>query len=93
MAVLLGRTVEELGETMSAAEFAEHLAVMGPALHGQDPALLAGGIVAATVANCHRGRDVAPFTPADFLPERAGGRPPEEPVPGTAADFVAALGG
>jgi hypothetical protein len=36
---------------------------------------------------------VAPFTPADFLPERAGGRPPEAPVQGTAADFIAALGG
>lgn len=75
---------------MSAADFADILAVMGPELAGPGAPLLGAGIVAATVANCYRGNDTPPFAPADFLP---GARPREQVAEGTAADFVAALGG
>lgn len=78
---------------MSASEFAEHLVVHGPLLAGQTDALLAGGIVAATVANCHRGRDTPPFTPGDFLPVRAGGTPPEAAREGSAADLASLIDG
>lgn len=33
------------------------------------------GILASTLANCHRGHDTRPFTPADFLPQFGPARP------------------
>lgn len=78
---------------MSAADFADIMAVMGPELSGPGAPLLAGGIVAATVANCHRGKDTAPFVPADFLPGLPGAKRQGEPQEGSGADFVAAMSG
>ena len=88
LAVLMGRTVEDLGNTMTALEFAEIMTVM-PELSAHHPATLAGGIVAATVANVNRGKDTPAFRPGDFLPDPFAPDPEE----GSAADFVAAFGG
>lgn len=82
----MGRTVQELGETLSALEFAEIMTVM-PELASQHPAMMAGGIVASVLANVNRGRETAPYAPADFLP----GTRRDTPEEGSAADFVAAL--
>jgi len=59
---------------MSSAEFAEWLAYYQLEPFGQDRADLPGAIVAATIANVHRG-DHEPYTPADFLPDFT----PQEP--------------
>lgn len=87
LAVLMGRTVGELGDSMTALEFAEVLNVM-PELAAQHPAMQGAGIVAAVLANVNRGKDTAPFAAADFLPDPWVDRTPAQ---GTAADFVAAL--
>lgn len=84
----MGRTVGELGETMSAREFAEVMTVM-PELAAQHPAMMGAGIVAALLANVNRGKDARPFAPADFLPDPFAA--PSAPEQGSAADFVAAL--
>ena len=83
----MGRTPGELAESITALEFAEIMTVM-PELAAQHPAMMAGGIVAAVLANVHRGKDVSPFAPRDFLPDPWTTSRPEE---GSAADFVAAL--
>lgn len=38
---------------------------------------LPAGLVAATVANCHRGKDSEPFTPLDFMPYSEAPKPRE----------------
>lgn len=83
----MGRTVEELGKSLTALEFAEIMTVM-PELAAQHPAMMAGGLVASVLANVNRGRDTPPFVPGDFLPDPWGEA--EDGAP-TAADFVAAL--
>lgn len=51
---------------------------------GAAPADLRAGIVAATIANVHIGRDAEPLKPLDFMPrikaEIDAQRPPEQPV-------------
>lgn len=87
LAVLMGRTPGELGETLTALEFAEIMHVL-PELAVQTPAMQGAGIVAAVLANVHRGKDTAPFRAADFLPDPWTDRAPQQ---GSAADFIAAL--
>lgn len=86
----MGRTLQELGETMSAEEFAMHLADDRLNPSGPERLDLAAGIVAATMANCHRGKDAEAFKPADFMPYA---QPEQAPQEATAADFIGALNG
>lgn len=67
MALALGMTVEELGERMSSRELTEWLAFDRISPIGDERDDLRAGIVASTVANCHRSRR-EPFTPQDFMP-------------------------
>ncbi|MCX7899906.1 MAG: hypothetical protein N2444_07485, partial [Methylocystis sp.] len=46
---------------------------------------LAAGIVAATIANVHRGKNVEAFKPADFMPLM----PKRESADGGLAQFIA----
>lgn len=86
----MGRTLQELGETMSAEEFAMHQADERINPSGPERLDLAAGIVAATMANCNRARDAEPFKPSDFMPYA---HPAEEPQQASAAEFVSALNG
>ena len=85
----LGRTLEELGETCSAQEFGLWAALYeiepwGPTRHD-----LAAGVIASTIANVHRGKDVPAFKPLDFMPLLAKPEPVEE---ATGADFIKQFG-
>lgn len=87
MARSLGRTLEELGNTCSAYEFG-----LWQALYAQDPwgpmrVDLAGGVVAATIANVNRSKDTPAFKASDFMPFAFRHESPPEAEP-TGADFV-----
>ena len=73
----------ELEATMSSRELSEWMAyerVDGPV--GPQREDLRAGIIAATVANCHRSKGVA-FKPTDFMPYYE--RPRTDPDAGLAA--------
>ena len=53
---------------MSARQFADWAAFYEQEPFGDFRADLRAGIVAATVANVHRGSKTPPFTPQDFMP-------------------------
>ena len=55
-------------------EFSEWIAYHGLEPFGEERADLRAGIVAATVANVHRGRGQRALKPADFMP-----KPPQRP--------------
>jgi hypothetical protein len=67
LALALGRTVAELEETMSGRELTEWMAYDSLEPFGEQRADLRSGIVASTIANCHRSRGPA-FKPQDFMP-------------------------
>lgn len=65
---MFGCSVEELGQRISAHEFG-----LWWALYLQEPWAeartdIAAGMIAATLANVHRGKDVPAFKPLDFAP-------------------------
>jgi hypothetical protein len=69
LALALGRTVAELEETMSSHELSEWMAfeaIDGPI--GNQRADMRAGIIAATIANCHRTAKSKPFSHLDFMP-------------------------
>lgn len=68
LARTLGRTVQELGETLTAEEFAMWQAEYQREPWGEFRIDLAGGVMASTLANVHRGKDTQPFTPVQFMP-------------------------
>lgn len=76
LALALGRTVEELLETLSARELAEWADFYALEPWGSDARFLGSGIVAATIANANRDskRKQEPFTPMDFMPDFGGER-------------------
>jgi hypothetical protein len=77
LALKLGRTLEELGRTMSYAEFALWQALYDKDHWGELRADERAGIVAATVANYagkQRASGVEPALPRDFMPHA----PPDE---------------
>lgn len=91
LALRLGRTLEELGRTMSAQEFGLWLE-----LYQQDPfdetrSDLQIGIIAATIANYAgkvRSDQVPPATPLDFMPcQSANAAPAAEDEPDPIAHF------
>lgn len=67
LALALGRTVAELEQTMSGQELTEWIAYDSLEPFGDQRADLRAGIVAATMANCHRSRGDS-FKPQDFMP-------------------------
>lgn len=70
LALKLGRTLEELGRSMSSHEFALWIALWEVDQWGDLRADERAGVVAATVANyagMQRRQDSAPATPADFM--------------------------
>lgn len=67
LALVLGRTVAELEETLSSRELSEWIAFYAMEPFGEQRADLRSAIIAATVANCHRVSGTA-FQPADFMP-------------------------
>jgi len=83
LALRLGRTLEELGRTMSAAEFALWLELYREEPWDDSRDDLRAGIIAATVANYAgkvRKEGVQPATPLDFMPfvADAGDAEPDE---------------
>lgn len=80
LARALGRTLAELGETLSAEEFALWLADYARSPWGPERADVGPAIVASTIANVHRRPDSRPFSAADFLPfqERTDAAPPSD---------------
>lgn len=68
LALALGMTVEELGVRMSAKELAEWIGFDRLSPIGDERGDLRAGIVASTIANCHRGRGTQPFRASDFMP-------------------------
>lgn len=89
MARTLGRTLEELGQTMSAAEFGLHLADFQRRPWGDTVVELMGGVVASTIANVNRGKDTQPFRASDFMPLFAHEQEPEPEVRSDGASFFA----
>lgn len=81
LALKLGRTLEELGRTMTSQEFALWLEVYPDDLWGEMMAYERAGIVASTVAN-YAGKmlrdDAEPLRPRDFMPLLRAAEPAEE---------------
>lgn len=66
---MLGRTVREMMETMTAAEFVDQLAYEAIDPSGEARADLRAGIIASTIANCNAGIRSRTFGPHDFIPK------------------------
>lgn len=64
----MGRTVQELKETMSGAELTEWVAFDSLEPIGEPRADIRSAIVATTIANCHRDHRKPPFVLSDFMP-------------------------
>jgi hypothetical protein len=64
----MGRTVEELQNAMSSAEFGEWIAFSSIEPFGDNIEDLRTGITASVVANCNRSKDTPPYKPLDFIP-------------------------
>ena len=82
LARTLGRTVQELGETMAAQEFGYWQAEYQREPWGDFRADLGAGLVAATLANVNRDTKVRPqpYSALDFMPFA---REPQAPEPET----------
>jgi hypothetical protein len=77
LARTLGRTLNELMHTMTAEEFGlwQQSYLQDP--WGEERADLRAGIIAATIANVHRGKDTEPYKAADFKPNYSKPKPAE----------------
>jgi hypothetical protein len=64
----LGCTVRELLKRVDSKELSEWMAFDSIEPIGDIRTDLAAGIVASTVANCHRGKSQQAFMPMDFMP-------------------------
>lgn len=74
----LGRTVEELLETISAEELEEKIELYRLDPWGEWRADWRAGQIAATIANVNRRKGSKAFEPSDFMPE-FGRRETEQP--------------
>lgn len=70
-----------MGWRMSGKEFGDWIAYHRLEPWGTGPADLRAGIVAATIANCHRGKNTPPFKAGDFMPKYEPDPAPEEISP------------
>ena len=71
LALAMGRTLQELGESMTADEFGLWLALYRVDPWGEQRADLRAGIVASTVANyagMQRSKSAGAAKPTDFMP-------------------------
>lgn len=68
LALKMGRTVAELQDAMSSAEFGEWIAYYSIEPFGERMDDLRAGVVSATIANVNRGKDTQPYKPLDFVP-------------------------
>ncbi len=73
MALALGKTVGELSEELSDAEFQEWMSFYRMEPFGEDRADLRAGIIAATIVNVQRGKKGRPVKPTDFMPYQKAG--------------------
>lgn len=69
LALALGKTVNELLSTLDSVELTYWRAYYRIDPFGQDRNDLANGIVAATVANCHRSRNTDAYKASQFMYE------------------------
>lgn len=76
----LGRTLGELGRTMSLAEFLLWVREYNRDPWGEERADMRSGIVASTIANVNRGKHTSAFRVADFMP-KFGDRAPRKMTP------------
>lgn len=67
LALGLGMTISELRLRMTSRELTDWRAYYHLEPFGEERADLRSGIVASTIANVNRGKDVKPFSPADFM--------------------------
>lgn len=85
LALRMGRTLEELGRTMSSQEFSLWLALYQDDLWGEMGEYHRAGIIAATVANyagMMRSKESEPARPSDFMPmQKQDDEPVVEPDP------------
>jgi hypothetical protein len=86
----MGRTVDELGATMSPQEFLAHHADFQREPWGSRMVVVMLAQVCAILCNVNRGKDTPAFTPADFLP---GQRDAPVASPTTFSDLTATLKG
>ena len=89
LALKLGRTLEELGSSMSSEEFSLWLEMYQVDLWGELRAYERAGVVASTVANyagMMRSKSAEPAKPSDFMP-LMGNAPEEETEPDPVAYF------
>lgn len=86
--------MQELEASMTAAEFGDWMALYAVEPWGEWRGDLQAGVVAATVANCNRGKDAPPFKPGDFIPRLAGDARETGPEPDSVdpADWIRQLG-
>jgi hypothetical protein len=71
LALKMGRTLEELGRSMSSNEFSLWMELYRENMWGEQFAYERAGIVASTIANCAgmtRAKGAEPAAPADFMP-------------------------
>jgi hypothetical protein len=90
LALRLGRTLDELGRTMSAREFALWLALYRRAPWDDTRADLGFAIVSATIANYAgkvRAKEAKPAAPADFMPFARDPEPEVEEEPDVFTHF------
>lgn len=71
----MGRTVGELETSMSSSEYSHWLAFYQLYPFGPERDNLHAAIIAATVANVHRGKQQTPFTPDSFMLKTGDDRP------------------
>lgn len=94
LALKLGRTLEELGATMSAQEFGLWIALWEENHFGELFADQRAGIIASTIANyagMTRAKGAEPAAPADFMlykPKEAQRKEEEEPDPMQFLEFA-----
>lgn len=64
----MGRTVAELQDAMTAAEFGEWIAFYSIEPFGERIEDLRTGITASVIANVNRAKDTPPYKASDFIP-------------------------
>lgn len=70
LALRLGMTVEQLLNSISSYELSEWMVFYRYEPFDDQRQDLVGGIIASTMANCHRSEKTKAFKPSDFMPYR-----------------------
>lgn len=80
-------SVRVLRQKIDSREFAEWMAFDRLDPIGNERADLHAGIVASTIANCHRGKSQRAYVPADFMPKYGEAHKPRKTVAEMEAQF------